>query len=128
MDVPAYLDRIGYRGPTELTSETLRLLHRSHLETVPFENLDISRSRPIVLNENTIVHKIVKEHRGGFCDELNGAFAALLRALGFLRSMAGLTVAAISIISPCVLIWIRLGLRMSGSATAFWSHCCYSRR
>jgi N-hydroxyarylamine O-acetyltransferase len=83
MNVPAYLDRIGYRGPTELTSETLRLLHRSHLETVPFENLDISRSRPIVLDENTIVHKIVAEHRGGFCYELNDAFAALLRALGF---------------------------------------------
>ncbi len=83
MNVPAYLDRIGYRGPTELTPEMLRILHRSHLETVPFENLDISRSRPIVLDENTIVHKVVEEHRGGFCYELNGAFAALLRALGF---------------------------------------------
>ena len=83
MNVPAYLDRIGYKGPTELTSETLRILHRRHLETVPFENLDISRSRPIVLDENSIVHKIVEEHRGGFCYELNSAFAALLRALGF---------------------------------------------
>ena len=27
--------------------------------------------------------KIVKEHRGGFCYEMNGAFAALLRSLGF---------------------------------------------
>ena len=83
MNVPAYLDRIGHKGPTELTSETLRLLHRRHLETVPFENLDISRSRPIVLDESRVVHKIVEERRGGFCYELNSGFAALLRALGF---------------------------------------------
>ena len=83
MNVPAYLDRIGYKGPTEVTSETLRSLHRRHLETVPFENLDISRSRPIVLDETRILHKIVEERRGGFCYELNSAFAALLRALGF---------------------------------------------
>ena len=83
MNVPAYLDRIGHKGPAEPTSETLRLLHRRHLQTVPFENLDISRSRPIVLDESRIVHKIVEERRGGFCYELNSAFAALLRALGF---------------------------------------------
>jgi N-hydroxyarylamine O-acetyltransferase len=83
MNVPAYLNRIGYRGPTELTSETLRILHSSHLQTVPFENLDISRSRPIVLDEDNILHKVVTERRGGFCYELNSAFAALLRALGF---------------------------------------------
>jgi N-hydroxyarylamine O-acetyltransferase len=59
------------------------LLHRRHLETVPFENLDISLSRPIVLDESKIVRKIVEDRRGGFCYELNTAFAALLRALGF---------------------------------------------
>jgi N-hydroxyarylamine O-acetyltransferase len=83
MNVPAYLDRIGYEGPTEITSETLRILHRRHLETVPFENLDISRSRPILLDEDRILSKVVEAHRGGFCYELNSAFAALLRALGF---------------------------------------------
>ena len=83
MNVPAYLDRIGYKGPIQVTPETLRFLHCRHLETVPFENLDISHSRPIVLDESRIVHKIVEERRGGFCYELNSAFAALLRALGF---------------------------------------------
>ncbi|HZC25043.1 MAG TPA: arylamine N-acetyltransferase, partial [Candidatus Binatia bacterium] len=33
--------------------------------------------------EAAIVRKIVERRRGGFCYELNGAFAALLRALGF---------------------------------------------
>jgi N-hydroxyarylamine O-acetyltransferase len=35
------------------------------------------------MDEASFVRKVVDEHRGGFCYELNGAFAALLRALGF---------------------------------------------
>ena len=81
--MPAYLRRIGYSGPITPTLETLRLIHRAHLETVPFENLDISLKRPIVLDQDRFVHKIVEENRGGFCYELNGAFAALLREMGY---------------------------------------------
>jgi N-hydroxyarylamine O-acetyltransferase len=54
-----------------------------HLLAVPFENLDIPLGRKILLDEDTILHKIVEQRRGGFCYELNSAFAALLRALGF---------------------------------------------
>jgi N-hydroxyarylamine O-acetyltransferase len=36
-----------------------------------------------VLDQKRIVSKIVEGRRGGFCYELNGAFAALLRELGF---------------------------------------------
>jgi N-hydroxyarylamine O-acetyltransferase len=50
---------------------------------VPFENLDISLGREIVCDEDRFLHKIVNERRGGFCYELNGAFAVLLRDLGF---------------------------------------------
>ncbi len=53
------------------------------METVPFENLDISLSRRIEIEDEASVRKIVYGHRGGFCYELNGAFAALLRTLGF---------------------------------------------
>ena len=83
MDVGAYLDRIGYRGPIEPTADTLRALHRQHMLTVPFENLDIALGREIVLDPERFVEKIVRRHRGGFCYELNGAFATLLVALGF---------------------------------------------
>jgi|HubBroStandDraft_1064217.scaffolds.fasta_scaffold00081_34 N-hydroxyarylamine O-acetyltransferase len=93
MDVQAYLRRIGYQGTLTPGNDLprldlpnidlLRSLHRAHLFTVPFENLDIHLGREIVCDENRILHKIVNEHRGGFCYELNGAFAALLRALGF---------------------------------------------
>ena len=83
LNAPSYLARIAYSGPTEPSAETLRALHRAHMLAVPFENLDISLGRKILTDENRILHKIVEEHRGGFCYELNGAFAALLRALGF---------------------------------------------
>ena len=82
-NLPAYLKRIDHEGSTTPTPETLRELHRAHLFAVPFENLDIHLDRTIVCDEARFLHKIVDERRGGFCYELNGAFAALLRALGF---------------------------------------------
>src|SRR5256714_14530740 len=81
--IDEYLARIGYAGPRDPTPEVLRALHERHLLSVPFENLDIHLGREIVTDEQRIVDKVVAERRGGFCYELNGAFAALLRALGF---------------------------------------------
>jgi N-hydroxyarylamine O-acetyltransferase len=83
VNVPAYLDRINYAGPTSATVETLRGLHRCHMFTVPFENLDIGLGRKIVCDEDAFIRKIVVQRRGGFCYEMNGAFAGLLRELGF---------------------------------------------
>jgi N-hydroxyarylamine O-acetyltransferase len=83
MNFAAYLARIGYKGEVSPTIETLRELHRAHLFSVPFENLDISVGRQILCNEDAFVTKIVERHRGGFCYEMNGAFAALLRSIGF---------------------------------------------
>ncbi len=83
MSAKSYLERIGYSGSTEPTEQTLTALHRAHMMAVPFENLDIGLKRKIVCEETSFVHKIVELRRGGFCYELNGAFAALLRELGF---------------------------------------------
>ncbi len=83
LNTSAYLARIGYAGPVTPTADTLRDLHRAHMVSVPFENLDIGLGRKIVCDESAFLHKIVEQHRGGFCYELNGAFAALLRELGF---------------------------------------------
>lgn len=83
LNLSAYLDRFGYHGPTDPSAETLRALHRAHMLAVPFENLDIHLGRKIICDESRFLHKIINERRGGFCYELNGAFAALLRALGF---------------------------------------------
>ncbi len=83
IDISSYLERINYDGPLDATAATLTRLHRAHLLTVPFENLDIKLGRPIVLNEQLFFDKIVTRRRGGFCFELNGLFAAVLRELGF---------------------------------------------
>jgi N-hydroxyarylamine O-acetyltransferase len=74
--------------------ETLRGLHKKHLLSVPFENLDIHLGRPIVLSEDAFYKKIIKHHRGGFCYELNGSFAALLTRLGFKVTMLSARVAS----------------------------------
>lgn len=83
MDISAYFDRIRYTGAVAPGSRSLRALHRHHMLAVPFENLDISLGREIVLDPDRFVDKIVRRRRGGFCYELNGAFASLLKALGF---------------------------------------------
>ena len=50
MELETYLDRIGYQGPREPSADALRQLHRAHLLTVAFENLDIQLGRSIVLS------------------------------------------------------------------------------
>jgi N-hydroxyarylamine O-acetyltransferase len=93
MDVDAYLERIGYRGGLAPTAETLRRLHVAHLLAVPFENLSIHAGEPVVLDDASLFDKVVARRRGGFCYELNGLFAALLRALGFRVEMLSAAVA-----------------------------------
>jgi N-hydroxyarylamine O-acetyltransferase len=83
LDVKAYLERISYRGSLAPTAETLRELQVAHLLAVPFENLSIHSGEAIVLDDDALFDKVVVRRRGGFCYELNGLFAALLRALGF---------------------------------------------
>ncbi|MFB7594803.1 arylamine N-acetyltransferase [Streptomyces sp. NPDC056160] len=79
----AYLDRIGAASPASPTAAALRELHLRHLRAVPFENLSVHLGEEIVLTEERLLDKVVGACRGGFCYELNGAFGALLTALGF---------------------------------------------
>ena len=81
--VESYLWRIGLDQPPSLDADGLRQLQVAHLDTVPFENLDIHLGVPIVLDADAFVDKIAVRRRGGFCYELNGAFASLLSTLGF---------------------------------------------
>ncbi|PWK79416.1 N-hydroxyarylamine O-acetyltransferase [Lentzea atacamensis] len=74
----AYLQRIGASRSSSLTE-----LHERHLLSVPFENLDTHMDTRIVLEVPWLYDKIVVQRRGGFCYELNGMFAELLRHLGY---------------------------------------------
>jgi N-hydroxyarylamine O-acetyltransferase len=88
--VTAYLDRIGIAHPDrpdQPDADYLRRLHRQHLHTVPFENLSIHLGEDIPLETGALFDKIVTRRRGGYCYEVNGAFAMLLRSLGYRVSL-----------------------------------------
>jgi len=89
VNVDAYLERIGYRGSREPTFETLSALHRAHMLSVPFENLDIHLGRRLVLDREANFEKVVVRRRGGWCYELNGLFGLLLERLGFRVTLLG---------------------------------------
>jgi N-hydroxyarylamine O-acetyltransferase len=89
-----YLKRINYRGSLWPSRENLARLHKNHMLSIPFENLDIHLGRRIILSEDAFFEKIIKHHRGGFCYELNGSFASLLTKLGFKVRMLSARVAS----------------------------------
>ena len=84
--VEKYFQRIGLEMPENIVpdSELLFKVHYAHSITVPYENLDIIRGNlPLHLDEESLYEKIVVNSRGGYCFELNGALAWLLRQLGY---------------------------------------------
>jgi N-hydroxyarylamine O-acetyltransferase len=85
--VTAYLSRVGIARPDRPDTDYLRRLHRRHLHTVPFENLSIHLGEDIPLETDALYDKIVSRRRGGYCYEVNGALAALLRSLGYRVSL-----------------------------------------
>ncbi|HSI10824.1 MAG TPA: arylamine N-acetyltransferase [Chthoniobacter sp.] len=83
IDLDAYFQRIGYTGPREPTLATLNGLVFHHVQTIPFENLDVLLGRPIALDAASIERKLIHEQRGGYCFEQNGLFQLVLESLGF---------------------------------------------
>lgn len=81
--VQGYLDRIGYRGPLDGSAETLAALQEAHVLTVPYENLDIMNGKYLSIDIPDVYEKVVTRRRGGYCFELNGLFAWLLRELEY---------------------------------------------
>lgn len=83
VDVDRYLERIGYGGWVRPDLPTLAALQRAHLTTVPFENLDVYYRTGVEVGADWALDKVVDRRRGGWCFELNTAFAELLEAIGF---------------------------------------------
>ncbi len=86
--VERYLARLGVERPSHPDLQALRTLQERHVRSIPFENVDCFRRRPLPMGRDA-VDKIVHEHRGGGCYELNSAMALLLRALGFHVTILG---------------------------------------
>lgn len=83
LDLPAYLQRIGYSGDLQPDLTVLEGLHLAHATHIPFENLDILLGRPIRLDLASLQAKLVDGGRGGYCFEHNLLLSAVLRKLGF---------------------------------------------
>ena len=83
MQLGAYLDRIGYRGPVAPTLECLTGIHRCQALNVPYENLDVQLGVPVGQDIEPIFDKIVNRRRGGWCYEMNGLLGWALREIGF---------------------------------------------
>ncbi|MCX5390528.1 arylamine N-acetyltransferase [Streptomyces sp. NPDC006482] len=88
-DIDHYLGKLGHTGPHPApTLETLRVLHKAHLMTVPFDNfLNAERGTAIWdgvdIDVDLVFKEVIVGGRGGVCYELNGLFRALLGRLGF---------------------------------------------
>ena len=90
--VTAYLARLGLPRADRPDADYLRRLHGRHVRTVPFENLSIHLGEDVPLDEDVLFDKIVTRRRGGYCYEVNGLLAALLRALGYRVSLLAVRV------------------------------------
>src|SRR5688572_23309977 len=83
MNIPAYLNGLHYSNSVKRDVETLSGLQSAHMMNIRFENLYIGLRRSIRLSEEALWDKIINQNRGGFCYELNGLFAWLLKQIGF---------------------------------------------
>lgn len=63
--------------------DTLKQIQLAHLQHYPFQSLSTVLAEPIELETDVVFHKLVSERRGGYCYELNGLLADVLRRLGF---------------------------------------------
>jgi N-hydroxyarylamine O-acetyltransferase len=82
-DLEAYFARIGYDGPRNPNLDVLNAIAEAHVQSIPFENLDVLLARPIRLEPAAIFQKLVLDRRGGYCFEQNGLLLEILSAMGF---------------------------------------------
>ena len=90
-EVDRYLDVLGVARPTTTGLDALSELQFAHMVGVPFENLDIVFAGGVAHDPDASLSKILAG-RGGWCFELNGSFARLLRALGWQVRLLGAAV------------------------------------
>lgn len=81
--IKAYFDRINFTGGIEQSVNNLREIHRLHLRSIPYENLDLLNNVPLSLAPEDLFRKIITNKRGGYCFELQGLFGHLLKSLGY---------------------------------------------
>lgn len=90
LQIKEYLKRIGFRGKPNTSFTTLKKLVENHIFTFPYEIIDVhsskfdsSQRQRTNLSFNALFKKLVLQHRGGHCAELNVFLQTMLHALGF---------------------------------------------
>lgn len=85
MDIRAYFKRIGLPEDIEVTHtyEFLKQVQYSHVTNIPYENLDLVDKNLLSLEYEDVYDKLVNQHRGGYCFEVNGLLSYVLTQLGF---------------------------------------------
>ncbi|MFI6471116.1 arylamine N-acetyltransferase [Streptomyces sp. NPDC050516] len=83
LDLDAYLAHLGHDGDRTPSLATLRALHRAHVLSVRWENLEavLRKSRP--LDVPSVQARMIGNPRGGTCFEHVTLYAAALERLGF---------------------------------------------
>lgn len=83
VDLDAYFRRTGYAGDRAPTLANLHALCAAHVQTIPFENLDVLLGRRIDLAPEAVDQKLIHDRRGGYCFEQNTLFLRVLEAMGY---------------------------------------------
>ncbi|CAJ1048776.1 arylamine N-acetyltransferase%2C pineal gland isozyme NAT-10-like [Xyrichtys novacula] len=84
MNLEEYFRRIDFHGFfSKPDLETLKMVHKQHVMTVPFENLSMHCGERMVLDLEVTYNKIVRSNRGGWCLENNQLFGWVLREMGY---------------------------------------------
>ena len=79
-----YLQRIEVPRPTgKLDIDYLTQLQIGHLTHVPFETFDLIDLKLLDISRKHVFERIVRQHRGGVCYQMNGIFESALKKLGF---------------------------------------------
>jgi N-hydroxyarylamine O-acetyltransferase len=81
--LPDYLERIAYHGEVAPTRNVLEQLLAHHVQSIPFENVDVQLGIRLTTEPADAYRKIVNRQRGGWCYEQNGLFGWALSEVGF---------------------------------------------
>jgi arylamine N-acetyltransferase len=87
VDTDAFLRRLGLAGHDKPSVESLFRLHAAFVEAVPYETVQYQLGGGGPLYPLEVAERIISRQAGGYCFQLNGAFAALLAALGYQVTM-----------------------------------------
>ncbi len=85
-----YFQRIKLPIQSEPTLETLSKIQTHHTQTIPFEGLSPLLGIPVKLDLDSLLQKLVRDNRGGYCFEQNILLENVLTTLGFnVRGLMG---------------------------------------